>query len=558
MKKWFFALLVLSLVSLVPLQAQTQPPGGTPPPGGSSPPSSGGSGSGTSGQYSNSVITLTGGTATIAGQQNTPSYAPDTSSGSLGYGRNNSGSGTVTLSGAVTPHWKWNSTTSPPPPKILVIYDVSVSHTIVPDPNSPVAGTGDCSDGFGDVNRWEETSLGNVIGKKSHHREYKIVTTDNLTSSTVVAGAKVLPSISPSANVKNGASSSACTVWIKVTAVPAYESGTNCNFTFVKPAGVADVPVAATLTSATVKLGTETVSSSVADWSGTPKTIRYMSNHFADDSEIPLEIAYTVSFDAGTLSGGGANNITKTFTETIKRVSYNKYSLTYTNAIDFVTGFPGFKPIDGKIPTSIDAMKQKELNVNDRLFVKTKFLDYLSESTLVYFALHGHLNPDIIGGTTNPGILSKIISPTEIETARHKYNWKPPINIVYAVSCWTANTTTFPNAFGFQATSTPPLDLLSGWKKVSTDNRAYIGWDRVATLRVVEFTVPLFWQALQKGLTVNEARDIVQTTYKTESKRRNLLSFNDALCVGHGDPSATLNVLYKAVDKTKWFELSSP
>jgi hypothetical protein len=86
MKKWFLIVCVLSSFFVMPLQAQQ------------------GSSSGNNGQYNMSVITLKGGLIKIPGQPDTPYLYNATSQ----YGGNNVNNAIVEMSGAVTPHWKWN------------------------------------------------------------------------------------------------------------------------------------------------------------------------------------------------------------------------------------------------------------------------------------------------------------------------------------------------------------------------------------------------------------------------------------------------------------------
>jgi hypothetical protein len=547
MKKWFFALLVLSSISLMPLQAQTQPPGGTPPYSG-----------GSSGQSSNSTITLTGGEVFVSSVK----FADYQTSNSR-YGRSNTGNANVEMSGDVTPHWKWNSTTSPPP-KILVIYDVDTNFKFINNNNS--AGSGTCSDGFTNQNLYYKKSQGNIVEGHSHYREYKIVPTATLLDSTAVAGAKKLPSVSPSAKVINGYSTQGCSVWITVTAVPAYESGTNCSFAFAKPVGV---PEETTLTGATVKLGADTISSNLSDWSGTPKTVRYMSNHFADNSEIPLSIAYTASFNAGTDASNNPITLTQTFAETQRKVTYNKFATVFKQdnpasisefIITSIQGTMNHTPVtfvnDGN-----------NYNTDKWLYTKPNFLQECREATALHFNLHGGNyridDPNRPPFTIPMGRLSPAtVSPTaektitsEIATEVKKRDFIPPFNVIYAASCATGAFSTFAKAFGIPLTT-------------EDTNKAYIGFS-VDALRDYQ-TAEIFWEIMVSGyytnpnpkkgkekenelihceMTVEKAVDIAQKVY-------DLQKAYPAQLIIYGDKKATLNTLYGYPKSTKvWYKI---
>jgi hypothetical protein len=616
MKKWFLTVLVLLFVSLMPLQAQTQPPVGTPPP------SPGGSSS-SSGQYSNSTITFTGGIIEIPGQQ-----TPYMSVPSSGYGGNNPGGANFKLSGTVTPHWKWNSTTLPQPAKLLVIYDINTSYSLSKMNGSPVMGTGNCSDGLSDSGRWYQMSNGDKVSGRSHYREYKIVTTADLPPSAPGADTQKLPSVSPSANVTNGNSEASCMVWIKVTAVPAYESGTNCNFTFIKPVGVADLPSETELKGFSVKLGTEVVACNGIDsngasmcgnpatnsttqpnlitWttpSGTPRTVRYMSNHFLDGAEIPLEVSYSVSFKAGTKADGTDNIVKQVFKEIPKKIVYNKYSSRHVKQFEegvkykLPSGPPvrhhGFA-ISSKINTLLlgDSVKHHEqgasigvapwdligntsiLNNPNPLIVDPN-CDY-GQATVVHISSHGLPDmyfPDIYSNiavydpTYDAQTLQRLTSenlpnPVRSLPVGRLRNLRtasgiPITNIVYASACATAADTKLAVAFGC---CTP-----SGGS--NNDGRAYCGYDRVSLIYGMQKGALAFWTGLSKGETITSVTRKVNDAYekgrqdqvqwlKDNNVTINAMTYGTTVFKIYGDPKSSLSIVYdwKETDPSTWYK----
>jgi hypothetical protein len=554
MKKWVLAGFVLSVVAFASLNTLAQPPGGgyTPPNGMGGTTAGGGTTTGSDSSESNGDSFLPGvtgksllrpiivqgvlvnsyykataiakGKFMVHGDPNEYPYYEDSSTKlytRIPANNNNPVTTPTNLASAggditIRFDWQRGADNANPPPKVIVKRWSHANAGAIPNVSlSSPAGTATSNNGLGDPEVRVNTLTPSYPGFA-----FKGVTTfsKGFHESIQTGGESFTVTGSPSLSRSNTSTGGAL-IDYRVDILPPYVSGTNCSFDWKKPAGSSQ----GTLVDYKVTLGDNTppilAGTTPTNW----KTkVRYMSNHFTDDTPINIKVEYTVTIPTADANGGNSSKPI-TFTENQVRVAYNKHS--YLNSSEL--GNESFYTVN----KTLVEMKHKILDGTgdgNTTYSKDRFTDALLKATAIHFSLHG--SPNFL----SPGIIitpSTSWSTTEISAVVAKRQI-PPINVVYAAACSTCagGSTSMANAFGITSSSI---------------DRAYVGFN--ADVSECPEAQEAFWLALAGGKTVTGAIREAQIQYN----RNNFAGKNGQL-VKVGDGETTLNFIYTGKTDEWW------
>ena len=418
-------------------------------------------------------------------------------------------------SGAITPHWHWNATDSPPR-AITVAYNVKSSFSYSNYPGR--SGSGDCSDGFDNKNKC-------IVGTSGSSNYTKYIVVDDPGSDLD------LPPFSPSSGISGMPYTAGVSIGVKVSAkIITIASGTRCQFW---PSGEAP----GNIKEASWKIGGQAVLSYPnSAWpltSSVPSLVDWDSTHFSDDSVITFEI----TGKSKSLLPDGRNI----------QFEYKDLALTYNKAM--YIQFP-FDP-----QTYNEAMSRvvNHITINNPLSADKKSIlsgvTGIPKATVYYSDAHGTNNPvhligDTLGsflqGDVANGFDHFLMSNEILNSVQSKNRWQPKINLAFLLNCRAAYPLDFASSF-------IPNNLETDVCFVGSPLRTLVTQSSDDYVRIV-------FQDLALGKTLSDSMIHAQNIFPIEVMDDNGNTFSQPLDT-YGDSSMKLHGVYGGINPVDWFKL---